>query len=89
MRRERGSNNARDLDLIVISNSSVITALARIRRLDLLEKLFGEVVVPEAVWREITIEGKPDSEKILEACFIYVEKARDEMLASLPEELYR
>ncbi len=39
-------------ELFAVSNSSVITAFARIYRLDLLEKLSGKDVVPEAVWRD-------------------------------------
>ena len=72
MQRERESNNTRDLNLIVISNSSVIIALARICRLDLLEKLFRKIVIPEAVWKEVTVADKPGSEKILKAGFIHV-----------------
>ncbi len=58
--------------LLVISNSSVIIALTRICFLDLLEKLFGEILVPEAVWQEVTMEGKPGSEKVRTADFMHV-----------------
>ncbi len=73
-------------ELLVVSNSSVIIALARICRLDLLEKLFRRALVPEAVWEEITIEGKPGSEKVRRARFIHVERVRSERLASLLKE---
>jgi len=43
----------------------IIIALARICRLDLMGKLFKKVFVPEAVWREVTVEGKPGREKIV------------------------
>ncbi len=36
-------------EFLVVSNSSVIIALARICRLDLLKKLFGKILVPEAI----------------------------------------
>jgi len=55
LRREREGSNTRNLDLIVVSNSSIIIALARIRRLDLLEKLFKKIIVPKAAWREVAI----------------------------------
>ncbi|MEB3825378.1 MAG: DUF3368 domain-containing protein [Desulfurococcales archaeon] len=87
MRRERESSNTRGLDLIVVSNSSVIIALARICHLDLLEKLFEKIIVPEAVWREVTVEGKPGREKVLRAGFIRVEEVRDRKLATLLKEL--
>ncbi len=79
-------NNAGRERSIVVSNSSVIIALARICRLDLLEKLFSEIFAPETVWREVAVGDKPGSEKILGASFIHVEKTRDERFASLLKE---
>ena len=73
-------------EFLVISNSSVIIALARICRLDLLEKLFGKILVPETVWKEITVEGRLGSEKIVKANFIRVERARNMRLVALLEE---
>ena len=87
MRRARESDNTRDLGLIVVSNSSVIIALARICRLDLLEKLFGKIIVPKAVWREVTVGGKPGHEKVLRAGFIRVEEVHDRRLTMLLKEL--
>jgi len=43
--------------------------------------------VPEAVWREVTVEGKPGREKVLRAGFIRVEEVRDRRLAMLLKEL--
>ncbi len=86
MRKERESNSTRDFDLIVISNSSVIIVLARICRLDLLEKLFRKIVVPEAVWKEVTVEDKPSSEKIPGAGFIQVMRVHNKRLSMLLEE---
>ena len=85
MQGKQESNGAEEL--LVVSNSSVIIALARICRLDLLEKLFEKVIVPEAVWEEIIVEGKPGREKIMGAGFIHVEKAGDKRLVALLEEL--
>jgi len=70
----------------VVSNSSVIIALARICYLELLGKLFSEVFVPETVWREVAVRGKPGSEKILRAGFIHVKKIHDVRFASLLKE---
>jgi len=41
--------------MIVISDTSVITALIQIDRVDLLAKVFGSVVIPEKVAAELTI----------------------------------
>lgn len=40
--------------MIVISDTTPIITLIKINRIDLLEKLFGEVFIPEAVFRELT-----------------------------------
>jgi len=39
--------------VIVISNTTPIISLASINRLDLLEKMFSKIVIPEAVYNEI------------------------------------
>jgi len=83
---EQRSSEAREEELLVVSNSSVIIALARICRLDLLGRLFRRILVPEAVWREVTVEGKPGSEKVRGTRFIHVERVRNERLASLLKE---
>jgi len=73
-------------ELLIVSNSSVIIAFAKICYLHLLEKLFGKILVSEAVWKEIAIEGKPGSEKMMEASFIHVEKVGNMRLVALLEE---
>ncbi|MEB3779072.1 MAG: DUF3368 domain-containing protein [Desulfurococcales archaeon] len=85
MQGRRESNRAEG-EFLVVSNSSVIIALAGICHLDLLEKLFGKILVPEAVWREIAVEGKPGHEKIVRADFIHVGKAGNRRLVALLEE---
>ncbi|MSS71872.1 MAG: DUF3368 domain-containing protein [Candidatus Latescibacteria bacterium] len=43
--------------MIVISNTSPIVNLAAIGQLDLLQKLYEKVLIPQAVYREITVAG--------------------------------
>lgn len=43
--------------LVVIADSSPLIALAIIDQLDLLPGLFRRVVIPPAVWEEITVQG--------------------------------
>lgn len=55
--------------MIVIADSSPLIALCRIGRLDLLNVLFGRLLIPDAVWNELT-GGKPENpgtEEILSA----------------------
>lgn len=41
----------------VVSNASALINLARIGKLDLLRELYGQIVIPQAVWQEVVIEG--------------------------------
>jgi hypothetical protein len=43
--------------MIVVSNSSPIISLATIGLLDLLQKLYGDVHLPDAVYNEIVLQG--------------------------------
>ena len=45
-----------------------------------------EILVPETVWKEVTVEGRLGSEKIVKANFICVERARNMRLVALLEE---
>ncbi len=40
--------------MIVISDTSIITNLAAIQHLQLLPQLYNQVIIPEAVYRELT-----------------------------------
>ena len=41
----------------VVSNTSPLINLAWIGQLDLLRELYGELLIPEAVWDEIVTQG--------------------------------
>jgi predicted nucleic acid-binding protein len=43
--------------VIVVSDASPITNLAAIGQLDLLRQIYGRVVIPEAVFQELTAAG--------------------------------
>lgn len=43
--------------MIVASNTSPITNLACVGRLDLLRRLYGQTIIPQAVFTEIAIAG--------------------------------
>lgn len=58
--------------MIVISDTTPVISLIKISRLDLLEKLFGEVLVPETVLRELTTNTafKKEAEIVQSSSFI-------------------
>lgn len=72
----------------VVVDSSPLIALARIDRLALLREMFGEVVVPPAVWREVIAAGldKVGSQEIAASGWI---RRQDVMDASAVAELRR
>ena len=43
--------------MLVISNSSPLIALGRVNHLGILESIFGEVVIPDAVYKETVVES--------------------------------
>ena len=43
--------------MIVVSNASPLINLARVGRIDLLQQLYDELIIPEAVWQEVVIDG--------------------------------
>ena len=57
----------------VISNSSPLMNLAIIGQLDLVQKLFSTITVPQEVWNELTVagKGKPGSMVITQADWIH------------------
>ena len=58
--------------MIIVSNSSPIINLARIGELNLLHQLYEEVIIPEAVWQEVVVEGvgQPGAEEVESASWI-------------------
>lgn len=48
--------------MIVIADSSALIALSICESLPILDALFGEVLVPQAVYDEVCIEGKAESQ---------------------------
>ncbi len=66
----------------MVSDSSPLIHLSRIGRLGLLRDLFGEVLIPEAVYREVVVEGgdRPGAREVARAPWIRVAGIRSEHL---------
>lgn len=60
--------------MIVVSNTSHITNLALIGRLDLLEQLYGALTILDAVWQELVVNGAhlPSAQQIADASWLSV-----------------
>jgi len=68
--------------VIVVSNTSPIVNLAAIGRLDLLEQLYGTVIIPQAVYREIVVLGAGQPGAMEVSTLVWIE-ARDVMNRAL------
>lgn len=76
--------------MMVVSNASPLINLARIGKLDLLRELYGEITIPEAVWKEVVIEGnsQPGAEEVKTAAWIKRQIAANRQLVqALRQEL--
>jgi predicted nucleic acid-binding protein len=71
--------------MIVIADASPLVALGRVGRLDLLQTIFGELAIPDAVWHEVVEAdpAKPGSKEIATATWIRKLQVRDLGLVSL------
>jgi len=47
--------------MILVADVSALIALSVCDSLALLDALFGQVIVPEAVYREVALAGRPES----------------------------
>jgi len=65
--------------VIVISDSSALIGLSAIGALDLLHQIYGTVVVPEAVYREVVVDGagKPGAKDVADATWIDVRTVKN------------
>jgi predicted nucleic acid-binding protein len=69
---------------LIVADSSPLIALSSIRRLDLLESLYGRVIVPDAVYDEVAHGGtRPAGQEILRAGWIERRAVRDRDLVEL------
>lgn len=69
--------------IMIVSNSTPLLAFARIEALELLEQIVQHLLIPEAVWREVTHDPhRPGADVIRHAAWIEVYPVAD-----VPSEL--
>lgn len=74
----------------VASNASPLVNLGRIGQLELLPQLYGELLVPEAVWHEVVVQGRgqPGAHEVETADWIrIVPVANRALVRALRQEL--
>ena len=67
--------------MIIVSNSGPLIALSKLNLLFILQDLFGEIVIPAEVWKEVVErgKGKAGSEAIEKAKWIKVQDVGDDL----------
>lgn len=76
--------------MIVVSDSSVLINLAGLQKLDLLNALYDQLIVPASVWEEVVRrgQGKPGASAIQNAAWIEVRNVENWALVhSLRQDL--
>jgi len=68
--------------VIVVSYASALINLARIGELGLLHRLYGLLMIPQAVWREVVVEGagQPGADEVSAASWIEATEVTNEHL---------
>lgn len=71
--------------MIVVSDTTPLISLLKINRIDLLEKLFGDVLIPQAVFDELTVDERfrLEADQIGQKKFIVVKPVNNPESASI------
>ena len=71
--------------MIVISDTTPLISLMKIGHLDLLKSYFGEIKIPEAVYKELTSNSKfADKANQIKSCpFVHIVKIHDHYSVNL------
>ena len=63
---------------MIVSNATPLIAFARIGELTLLERIVEQLILPQAVWQEVTgVSDRPGAETIREASWIDVQSVSE------------
>jgi predicted nucleic acid-binding protein len=66
---------------VVIADSSCLIALSKIGKLFILNKLFGDVIIPNAVYHEVVVEGlqQTGAKEVSESSWIKIRTVQNEL----------
>ena len=72
-------------EAIALADSGPLIAFSRINRLELLDELFLKIIVPPAIWNEVTIRGKglPGAHEVSEVSWIKIQAPDPQLVKSL------
>jgi predicted nucleic acid-binding protein len=69
----------------VVTNTTPLIALSYTGQLDLLKKLYGEIIIPDAVYRELSVKKESVCKKAVDKSldWIHVEKIKNQMAKNM------
>lgn len=69
----------------VVVNTTPLIALSHVRQLDILRKLYGEIIIPEAVYNELSVKAESICKKAVDKSldWIRVEKIENQLAKSM------
>lgn len=62
----------------IIVNSTPLIILCNVGRVDILQKLYGQIVIPEAVYEEVTAKKDSACQQLVLADWIHVERIKEQ-----------
>ena len=75
---------------IIVADSSILICFAAAKKLSLLKKLAGKLIIPQAVYEEIAVKGKPGEYEVMASDWIEVKAIKGiEEMQKLPQHLGR
>jgi uncharacterized protein len=74
--------------MIVVSNTTPLIGMAMADRFDLLQKLFGQITIPQGVFEEVVLEGgeRFGAPEVLEASWIEAIEVKDRLAVEVLED---
>ena len=69
----------------VVVNTTPLIALSHVDQLDILKKLYGEIIIPEAVYRELSVKAESICKKAVDRSleWIRVESIKNQMAKTM------
>ena len=69
----------------VVVNTTPLIALSYVGQLDILKKLYGEVIIPEAVYKELSVKAESICKKEVDRSldWIRVDKIKNQMAKTM------
>ena len=66
--------------ITIVADSSPLISFARAKKLEIIRRVYGEIIIPSQVYNEIVVKGKmkPGAEEIQKASWISIQKPKNQ-----------